>query len=256
MTSASATPKRTPTRLASCLLAIGLTGCVSFVEIPVETPLAPKLDVTRFKRLLVAGFVVDRSDDIELEAETVRLLQNHLRSNGKMRVLEPDHPPLDDALAELETRRAGDGHAGGSGGDERRLATERVLQDAELWRRLGEEYQQPLIISGRIGFESRDRSGFETDDRVMGETPGLPFGASEQRYTERRGYTLTADFHFVDGRSGETLHKERFTEEVLYSAEHKVSPLSAYFELMDRVLPNVTGVISTQRIRGTRVLLF
>jgi hypothetical protein len=255
MTSAIATPKRTPARLASGLLALGLTGCVSFVEIPVETPLAPKLDVTRFKRLLVAGFVVERSDDIDLEAEMVRLLQNHLRRNGKMRVLEPDHPPLEDALAELAARDEGDRQAGEAGDEERRLATERVLQDAELWRRLGEEYQQPLIISGRIGFESRDRSGFESDAPVTGDPGGLLYGASEQHYAERRGYTLTADFHFVDGRSGQTLHKERFTEEVLYSAEHKVSPLSAYFELMDRVLPNVTGVISTQRIRGTRVLL-
>ena len=67
MTSAIATPRRTTARIASGLLALGLTGCVSFVEIPVETPLAPKLDVTRFKRLLVAGFVVERSDDIDLE---------------------------------------------------------------------------------------------------------------------------------------------------------------------------------------------
>ena len=75
------------------------------------------------------------------------------------------------------------------------------------------------------------------------------------RYLERKGFSLNADFYFVDGRTGETLHKEKFTEEVLYSEEQKVSPLSSYFELMDRLLPNFLGVISPQKIRGTRVLL-
>jgi hypothetical protein len=66
---------------------------------------------------------------------------------------------------------------------------------------------------------------------------------------------MTADFVFVDGRTGQTLHKEKFSEEVLYSDDQKTSPLSSYFELMDRLLPNFLGVISPQRIRGTRVLL-
>ena len=75
------------------------------------------------------------------------------------------------------------------------------------------------------------------------------------RYLERKGFSLSADFYFIDGRTGQTLHKEKFTEEVLYGEEQKTSPLSSYFELMDRVLPNFLGVISPQRIRGTRVLL-
>jgi hypothetical protein len=75
------------------------------------------------------------------------------------------------------------------------------------------------------------------------------------RYLERKGYSLSADFYFVDGRTGQTLHKEKFTEEVLYGEEQKISPLSSYFELMDRLLPNFLGVISPQKIRGTRVLL-
>jgi hypothetical protein len=51
------------------------------------------------------------------------------------------------------------------------------------------------------------------------------------------------------------LHKEKFTEEVMYGDEQKISPLSSYFELMDRLLPNFLGVISPQKVRGTRVLL-
>jgi len=75
------------------------------------------------------------------------------------------------------------------------------------------------------------------------------------RYLERKGFNLNADFYFIDGKTGALLHKEKFTEEVLYSEDQKVSALSSYFELMDRLLPNFMGVISPQRIRGTRILL-
>jgi hypothetical protein len=75
------------------------------------------------------------------------------------------------------------------------------------------------------------------------------------KYLERKGYALSAEFYFLDGRTGLLLHKEKFTEEVLYGEEQKISPLSSYFELMDRLLPNFLGVISPQKIRGTRVLL-
>ena len=40
--------------LLSTLLA---AGCASFVEVPVETPLQSKLDVSSFRRVLIAGFV-------------------------------------------------------------------------------------------------------------------------------------------------------------------------------------------------------
>ena len=75
------------------------------------------------------------------------------------------------------------------------------------------------------------------------------------RYLERKGFNLNADFYFIDGKTGSLLHKERFTEEVLYGEDQKISALSSYFELMDRLLPNFMGVISPQRIRGTRILL-
>jgi hypothetical protein len=75
------------------------------------------------------------------------------------------------------------------------------------------------------------------------------------RYLERKSFSLKAEFYFVDGGTGEILHREKFSEEVLYGEEQKVSPLSAYFELMDRVVPNFLGIVSPQRIRGQRILL-
>ncbi len=255
MTSEPASPRRS---LSLCLPAVLLAaGCASFVEVAVDTPLQSKLDVHAFRRVLVAGFVTDLGEtDIDLGAETSRLLQNQLRSNTQLQVLEPDHPPLNDAIEKILEKLGEGGKYSKAEKEQYRLEADRLLQDAELWRRVGEEFQNPLIVTGRLGFEVQNRSGFQSEDRIV-RVPGtnqqrLVRGS---RYQERKGYSLAAEFYFVDGRTGQTLHKEKFTEEILYGEEQKISPLSSYFELMDRLLPNFLGVISPQRIRGTRVLL-
>lgn len=247
----------TPLRRALALLALlfGL-GCSSVLEVPVETPLQSKLDVSAFRRILIAGFVTDLEEsDVDLSAETSRLLQNQLRSNTRLQVLEPDRPPLQDAL-EKALEKIGEG--GSYNRDEKeqfRLEADRLLQDPEFWRKMGEEYQQPLIVAGRLNFESQNRSGFQPEERVVRTAAGQPALVRGNRYMERKGFTLSADFLFIDSKTGEVLHKERFSEEVLYSEDQRVSALSSYFELMDRLLPNFLGVITPQRIRGTRVLL-
>jgi hypothetical protein len=192
---------------------------------------------------------------VDLSAETSRLLQNQLRSNTRLQVLEPDRPPLQDALEKVLDKLGEQGRYDKDEKEQFRLEADKLLQDPEFWRKMGEEYQQPLVVTGKLGFESQNRSGFQPDERVVRRQDGRPAMVRGNRYMERKGYTLSADFYFIDTKTGETLHKERFTEEVLYSEDQRISALSSYFELMDRLLPNFLGVITPQKIRGTRVLL-
>ncbi len=243
-------------RGVALLLAVIVSGCASFVEVPVETPLKSKLDVSRFRRILIAGFVTDLRDaDVDLSAETSRLLQNQLRSNTRIQVLEPDRPPLQDALDNILARLDEEGSYVSEEKEQYALEADRLLEDPEFWRKMGEEYQQPLIVTGRLGFQGQNRSGFQPEERVVRDSGGSPRLVRGNRYSERKGFTLSAELYFIDSKTGELIHKERFTEEVLYGARQRVSPLSSYFELMDRLLPNFLGVITPQRIRGTRVLL-
>jgi hypothetical protein len=192
---------------------------------------------------------------VDLSAETARLLQNQLRSNTRLQVLEPDRPPLQDALEKALAMIGEGGSYNREEKDQYRLEADRILQDPEFWRKMGEEYQQPLIVAGKLAFESENRSGFQPDERVVRDASNQPRLVRGNRYMERKGFVLSADFLFIDSKTGETIHKERFSEEVLYSEDQRVSALSSYFELMDRLLPNFLGVITPQRIRGTRVLL-
>jgi hypothetical protein len=243
-------------RAAACLLAAVAAGCAGVIEVPVETPLQSKLDVSKFRRILIAGFVTDLGEsEVDLSSETARLLQNQLRSNTRLQVLEPDRPPLQDALEKVLEKLGEQGRYNKEEKDAFKLEADKLLQDPEFWRKMGEEYQQPLVVTGKLGFENQNRSGFQPEERVVRRPDGRPSLVRGNRYMERKGYTLSADFYFIDTKTGETLHKERFTEEVLYSEDQRVSPLSSYFELMDRLLPNFLGVITPQKIRGTRVLL-
>jgi hypothetical protein len=242
---------------AAPLLLTLLAGCGGIVEVPVETPLQSKIDVSRFRRILIAGFVTDlETSDVDLSSETARLLQNQLRSNTRLQVLEPDRPPLQEALTRVLDKIGDQGRVNKEGKEQFRLEADRLLQDPEYWRKLGEEYQQPLVVTGKLGFESQNRSGFQPEERIVrSPASGRPALVRGNRYMERKGFSLSADFYFIDTKTGELLHKERFTEEVLYSEDQRISPLSSYFELMDRLLPNFLGVITPQKIRGTRVLL-
>jgi len=247
---------RTVGRAALVLPLLAGLGCSSVLEVPVETPLQSKLDVSSFRRILIAGFVTDLEDsDVDLSAETSRLIQNQLRSNTRLQVLEPDRPPLQEALEKALEKIGEGGSYNKEEKEQYRLESDRILQDPEFWRKMGEEYQQPLIVAGKLAFESQNRSGFQPEERVVRTGTGQPSLVRGNRYMERKGFTLSADFFFIDSKTGETLHKERFSEEVLYSEDQRVSALSSYFELMDRLLPNFLGVITPQRIRGTRVLL-
>src|SRR3954452_7820979 len=76
----------------ACMLV--LAGCTGFYEIPIETPIQPKMDVTGFQRVLVAGFISGGTDDVDANLETVRLLRSQLRTKSPLRVIEADVLPL------------------------------------------------------------------------------------------------------------------------------------------------------------------
>ena len=74
-------------------------------------------------------------------------------------------------------------------------------------------------------------------------------------YMERKGFRLSPKFIFIDGRTGTVMHSQTASEEILYNANQTTPALSSYFELMDRLIPSFLSTLSSQKIKGTRVLL-
>src|SRR5262245_50395759 len=77
-----------------------LAACTSYYEIPIETPIQPKLDVGAFQRVLVAGFIAGGDEEVDANLETVRLLRSQLRQKGSLRVIEAEALPLAEIAAQ------------------------------------------------------------------------------------------------------------------------------------------------------------
>ena len=99
------------------------------------------------------------------------------------------------------------------------------------------------------------RSGFVSRDVEQYDNFGRRRVVPVRTYMERKGFILRPKFIFIDGRTGATIYSESYREEVLYNAQTNTPALSSYFELMDRLVPNFLSALSSQKIRGTRVLL-
>ena len=248
-------------RILSSLVAVALTAaCTNYYEIPIETPIRPKLDVSAFQRVLVAGFISGGTDDVDGNLETTRLLRSQLRTKSEMRVIDTDVLPLMDVAAEGQgTEKAIETTAAGvpvAIKDDKDLEPyEHLFADVAYWKKVGEEYQQPLIVTGTVMFAPQQRAGIVQRDQEVYDSLGRRRVVPVRTYMERKGFVLKPRFIFIDGRTGAVLHSENFREEILYNANQTTPALSSYFELMDRLIPSFLSTLSSQKIKGTRVLL-
>jgi hypothetical protein len=256
-------------------IAVIVAACgADYYEIPIETPIQPKLDVSAFQRVLVAGFVAGGSEDVDANQETVRLLRSQLRTKSSLKVIDADILPLLEVAQDQAQPAADDSRttsSSGSSGDrtaavptpglknikeEKDLEPyERLFANTAYWKRIGEEYQNPLIVTGTVLFTNRSTSGFVQRDQEVFDSLGRRRVMPVRTYMERKGFVLRPKFVFIDGRTGATMYSESYREEILYNAQQNTPALSSYFELMDRLVPSFLSALSSQKIRGTRVLL-
>jgi len=246
---------------STVLVALATASCTSFYEVPIETPIQSKLDVSAFSRVLVAGFVAGGLEDIDVNRETVRLLRSQLRNNSDLEVLETDVLALDEIVVsqananENETKFQSEQLPEEINNERDLELFERIFSNTDYWKRLGEEHQNPLIVTGTVLFTPHSRSGFVTHEQETYDSFGRRQVVPVRTYAERRGFILRPKFIFIDGRTGATLYSESFREEILYNISRNTSPLSSYFELADRLLPSFLSTLSSRKIRGTRILL-
>ena len=278
--------------IASLVLAAAVSGCTNYFEVPIETPISPKMDVSRFQRVLVAGFISGGTDDVDANLETVRLLRSQLRSKSSLRVIEAEVLPLAELAAEQQAKNgaptplptpeispvptlptttpATEGQQPppavtsqpAAGQDQPRIRSEKDLEkyqgifaDVAFWKKIGEEYENPLIVTGTVMFTPRQTAGFVNQQRETYDNLGRRTVVPQRVYMERKGYALTPTFVFIDGRTGVVIYRETMTEERLYSPQQNTPALSSYFEMMDNIVPSFLGALSMQKVRGTRTLL-
>ena len=273
--------------IASLALALAASACTSFYEIPIETPIQAKLDVgvqprsrrrvhrwrkRRRRREPRNGSLAQEPAAHEVRAESHRsgrpAAGGDRRGAGRAaaagRGADEKTTRPKTATSRKKPRRRTRPTAGTARGhpptsrdqNEKDLeAYEKIFANVSFWKKLGEEYQNPLIVTGTVLFTPHSRAAFVQREQEYFDALGRRRVVPVRTYMERKGFILIPTFVFIDGRTGTRLHRESYRKEVLYPSQQNTPALSSYFELMDQVIPEFLGALSTTRIRGTRVLL-
>jgi hypothetical protein len=264
---------RSAVAIASLTLAVAASAaCVSFYEIGIETPIAAKFDTSPFQRVLVLGFVSGGSKEVDVNSETVRLLRSQLRTKSGLKVIDSDVVSLIDvfdkqtatsdtpaaaaAAAEPQPDPKADAKKEDAVRSEKDLeAYDSIFADVAYWKKLGEEYQNPLIVTGTVYFTESNKSGIVERPQEVYDSLGQRTVVSVRQWMDRKGFAIAPKFIFIDGRTGTQLYTDSYREETLYASTQNTPALSSYFELMDRLVPGFLNTLSSQKIKSTRVLL-
>ena len=222
-------PKMFNRRLVETLSILLLLGVFVSCAASRQSPILAPVDRTRglsFNRVLVAGFATQTDEDLDLGSETVQMVRDQLRARTDRVVLDAEVTSLCDRMDEVPNEQ------------------DKLLRDDAYWRKLGKEYQEPLIVSGKLRFVKVFRSGFMPRGRYLRDDAGNLQLVRGAVFEERNGYALAAEFYFIDGSTGKTVYRAGFIEEVLYRPDERVPVLSSYFELMGRLLPDFLTVLN------------
>lgn len=233
---------------ARVLLVVLAGGCASAStsKVRIDTPARP--DLPGFDRVLVAGFLPDGSDQIHLNQETARFLRTQLRSKASLVIIESE--PLQLAGMARAGARAAQPFSAGlqpSSRDRPRDSSgpqedDAVFTNVSFWKTLGEEYSEPLIVTGTVRFSP---AGPRMVERQMG------------RRTMRfwlRGFNLRLRLVLISGRTGEIVDSVSLRQLTAHATTGRESALSIYFRLMDQTLPSVLGALGYETSQ-TRMLL-
>ena len=182
---------------AALVIVFVLAGCARVSSVRVAQPPTPAVDVSAFNRVWIAGFVTSAHRDVDLNTETVRLLRSQLKSQTFLRVIDAEPITIDG---------------------------ESMLRDEARWRKLAEEYGEPLIVTGSVRLVSAHPLSTE---RPSGRGSAIL----------RKGFVLEATFVFIDGRTGKVVGSQTVPKEKIYGLDDRTSTLSLYFQLMNRVMP-------------------
>ena len=185
------------------------------------------------------------TDDVDGNFETVRLLRSQLRNKGPFRG--------------DRRRRAGSGRRGRRSSrsppqrHRRRqpppppgsmpwptipVAGVRQGLRRQGLEKIGEDMQQPLIVTGTVLFRPQSAQRLRAAGARDVRLARPPSGRAGTHVHGTQGFHPAPSSIFIDGRTGETLHTETFREEILYNATEHPRPCRGIFELMDRLLPS------------------
>jgi len=197
------------------------------VQVQVTLPLPERIDMTGVDTLLVTRLVLlTDNPKVDLNREMVGLFKREFKKKTPLHVLDVEPPPLpEESLDEL-------------------------VADSAFWKDMGEKYGADLILTGSLGYEISDRSGFVQDDFI---SPLTGQRIRRTRFADREGFAMTLHLYFIRGRSGKLAYDDKFTEDSTVEGKGN-DPLTVLFGMFDHIESDVLGIVARKQKTETRVL--
>ena len=197
------------------------------VEVTVSLPLPPRMKVDGAKTFLVASFLANDSDLVNVNREIVRFVRGELRKRTSFDVLDVTPPP---AVPEQ--------------------TLEDMAKNAEFFRYLGREHGADIVMSGAMRYTKRDASGFEDVD-IVSETTGQK--VRQTRFVEQEEFTFELDALYFRGADGALLFRDRMKRQATFRGVAN-DPISAFYELGNAVSADVLSAVAPRMLTGVRLL--
>jgi hypothetical protein len=197
------------------------------VEVAVTLPLPPRLKLDGVKTLLVASFLVNDSDLLDVNRELVRFLRNEFRKHTAFTIQNITPPP---AVPEQ--------------------TLDDMAKNAEFFRWLGHEHGSDVIVTGGMRYSKRDASGFEDVD-IVSDTTGQK--VRQTRFVEQEEFTFELDVLYFRGGDGSLLFRDRLRRQAIFRGTAN-DPISAFYELGNSIAGDVLSVVSSRTRTDQRFL--
>ena len=219
-------PAELPLILLLLLLPAG-AAAAGTLQVQVVLPLPERIDMTGVDTILVTRLVLlTDNPKVDLNREMVGLIKRELRKKSRLQVLDVEPPPLpEQSLDELTA-------------------------NAPFWKDMGEKYGADLILTGSLGYDITDRSGFVQEDFI---SPTTGQRIRRTRFADREGFAMRLHLYFIRGRTGKLVFDDRFSQESTLDGRGN-DPLNALFAMFDNIESDVLGIIAPKDRVESRTL--
>jgi hypothetical protein len=220
--------------LALVLATLAAGPAPADVEVLLKLPQRAKLDLRGKETATVLPFLVVAEEgetpgperEIDVEAEFTRYLAKILRRETDLRVAEPG--PVAYPTYDLE----------------------RLLEDRDFWRDLGERIQADLLVFGNLDFDIQDRSGYQTEEFVS-PIDGRTY--YRQVLVEQTGFEYDILMFVIDGATGRVVYRDNFKDFRSFPTGD-VDPVAGMFENLYSLEDRILSVFTQKEIEARRVL--
>jgi hypothetical protein len=203
-------------------------SCGGVYLVNIEHPRKERLEVEKYKKILVAGLYEEgENQKLNIAEETLQYLRTELKKNTPFEIIDKEPIKI---------------------GAEQSI---KLKDDKEFWQKMAKDNESDLLIWGKVGFSSKDDSGFQ---KMKVRSPQTGALVDVTRYVERTRFDLNLELYFNDGKDGEVVYQDKFTTSLLFR-DKKSPTLPIFFSLLNRILPDFLGIIIPQPSTDSRYIL-